>query len=290
MKTKKQASQYDKVFKENIEAAIPSIIRNLLGINAVSSEELPDDVIHTKERKPDVLKKIIDSQGEIFVLQIEFQVADEPEMIYRMLEYYAMLERKYKVPIKQFVIFLGSSIPKMATQIKRERLKFNFPLISLIELDYKIFLRFDKPEEIILAVLANFERDNPKNALKKIIQRIEETTEGDFALKRYFKQLGILSQLRSLDMTLKEITMDNIAKYINEDKDVAYLIGIEKGVQKGIQKGIEKGIEKGMTKGQETFILNLLIQTDFSLDKIANLAGSTVEFVKQVKKKQSSKK
>jgi predicted transposase/invertase (TIGR01784 family) len=286
MKTKKQASQYDKVFKENIEAAIPSIIRNLLGINAVSSEELPDDIIHTKERKPDVLKKIIDSQGEAFVLQIEFQVGDEPEMIYRMLEYYAMLERKYKVPIKQFVIFLGSSIPKMATQIKRERLKFNFPLISLIELDYKIFLRFDKPEEIILAVLANFERDNPKNALKKIIQRIEETTEGDFALKRYFKQLGILSQLRNLDMTLKEITMDNIAKYINEDKDVAYLIGIEKGVQ----KGIEKGIEKGMTKGLETFILNLLTQTDFGLDKIANLAGSTVEFVKQVKKKQSSKK
>ena len=40
---KKQSSQYDKIFKENIEAVIPSIMQNLLAITAVSLEELPDD-------------------------------------------------------------------------------------------------------------------------------------------------------------------------------------------------------------------------------------------------------
>ncbi len=69
-KAKKHASQYDKIFKENIEAVIPSLIANLLHIDAVESEEIPDDVQHTKERKPDVLKKITDSGGNIFVLQI----------------------------------------------------------------------------------------------------------------------------------------------------------------------------------------------------------------------------
>jgi hypothetical protein len=103
-KDRKQANQYDKIFKENIEAVIPSLMQNVLGITAISMEELPDDVQHTKERKPDVLKKVTDSQGNIFVLQIEFQVADEPEMVYRMAEYYIMLERKYKIPVQQFVI------------------------------------------------------------------------------------------------------------------------------------------------------------------------------------------
>ncbi len=94
---KRQSSQYDKILRENIEAVIPALIRKVLGITAVESEELPDDLQHTKERKPDVLKKITDERGETFILQIEFQVSDEAEMVYRMAEYYIMLERKYKL-------------------------------------------------------------------------------------------------------------------------------------------------------------------------------------------------
>lgn len=97
---KKQGSQYDKIFKENIEAVIPGLMRKVLGITAVASEELPDDVLHTKERKPDVLKKITDDQGNIFVLHIEFQVSDEADMVYRMAEYFIMLERKYRLPLR----------------------------------------------------------------------------------------------------------------------------------------------------------------------------------------------
>lgn len=91
MLPRRQTNQYDKIFRENIEAALPSLMKNLLGIEAVEMEELPDDIQHTKERKPDFLKRITNTQGEIFVLQIEFQVVDEPTMIYRMLDYYAML-------------------------------------------------------------------------------------------------------------------------------------------------------------------------------------------------------
>ena len=71
-KKKRQSSQYDKIFKENIEAVITSIMQNVLEITAVSMEELPDDIQHTKERKPDTLKKITDDKGNTFVLQIEF--------------------------------------------------------------------------------------------------------------------------------------------------------------------------------------------------------------------------
>lgn len=53
----KQSKQYDRIFKENIEAAIPGLMEILLGIHAIHSEELPDSLQHTKEREPDVLKK-----------------------------------------------------------------------------------------------------------------------------------------------------------------------------------------------------------------------------------------
>ncbi|MEI7586594.1 hypothetical protein [Runella sp.] len=262
-KKKRQSSQYDKIFKENIEAVISSIMENVLEITAVSMEELPDDIQHTKERKPDVLKKVTDTKGDTFVLQIEFQVRDEPEMVYRMLEYYGMLERKYKTPVRQFVIFLGSDNPKMPTELDRERLKFSFPLVSLSTLDYHIFLNSDKPEEIILGILANFKGENPEDALKQILVRIKETTKGDFSLNRYFNQLRVLAQLCNLELNLKN-AMDSIAEYIKEERDVLYL--------------------RGQEREQMKFVKNLLTETDFSLDKIAKVAGVAVDFVKSVQR------
>ena len=267
-----QANQYDKIFKENIEAVIPSLMHNILNIHVVDSEELPDDIQHTKERKPDVLKKITDDEGNIFVLHIEFQVVDDPEMVYRMAEYYVMLERKYQLPVEQFVIFLGASKPKMTTQINSKHMKYDFNLISFAALDYRIFLNSDKPEEVILGILANFQQEDPENALKQIIHRIRETTKGDLSLSRYFNQLRVLSQLRNLDLKLQN-AMESIAKYISEERDVLYL------------RGEAKGEARGETKAKEALVFNLLTQTDFGLEKIANLANVTVEFVKQIQEK-----
>jgi hypothetical protein len=269
-KDRKQANLYDKIFKENIEAVIPSLMQNVLGITAVSMEELPDDVQHTKERKPDVLKKVTDNQGNTFVLQIEFQVANENEMVYRMAEYYVMLARKYKLPVQQYVIFLGKSKLKMANELRSINLSFRYNLVEIKAISYKIFLKSNKPEEIVLAILANFDKETPENALKSIIHRLEETTEGDLALKRYFKQLRILAQLRKLEQKLKDIIMDSIAKYIDEEKDVAYLIGFD--------------------KGKETFVTYLLKEANKTISQIADIAGVSIEFVKNVKQKLSTDK
>jgi hypothetical protein len=263
-KKKRQSSQYDKIFKENIEAVISSIMENVLEITAISMEELPDDIQHTKERKPDVLKKVTDTKGDTFVLQIEFQVRDEPKMVYRMAEYFIMLERKYELPIKQFVIFLGADNPKMPTELDREMLKFKYPLVSLSTLDYHIFLNSDKPEEIILGILANFQGETPENALKQILVRVKETTKGDFSLNRYFNQLRVLAQLRNLELNLKN-AMDSIAEYIKEERDVLYL------------------------RGQEKIIESLLTKLNYSLEQIADIAGVSLDFVKSVKQRLTSK-
>ena len=267
-KKKQQSSQYDKIFKENIEAVISSIMQNILEITAVSMEELPDDIQYTKERKPDVLKKVTDTKGETFVLQIEFQVANDDEMAYRMLDYKAMLMRKYQLPTYQYVIFLGKGQPKMETHLSNVGLTFEYNLLAINSVDYKIFLKSNRPEEIVLSVLANFDKETPENALKRIISRLEETTEGDLALKRYFKQLRILAQLRKLEQKLKNIVMDNIAKYIDEKRDVAFLIGQE--------------------KTEERIVKNLLSKMSLTFEQIADIAGTTVDFVKSVQRQLSA--
>ena len=52
---------------------------------------------------------------------------------------------------------------------------------------------------------------------------------------------------------------------------------------KGTEKGIEKGIEKGKIEGKIEFIKNLLLNTDFTVEKIALLVGVSTEYVQKVK-------
>ena len=179
-----------------------------------------------------------------------------------------MLVRKYELPIKQFIIFLGTENPKMPTELDKERLKFSYPLVSLSTLDYHIFLNSDKPEEIILGILANFVGENPENALKQILVRIKETTKGDFSLNRYFNQLRVLAQLRNLEINLKN-AMDSIAEYIKEERDVLFL--------------------RGQEKTEERIVKNLLSKMSLTFEQIADIAGVTVDFVKAVHRKLDSK-
>ena len=97
---RRQSNQYDKVIKENLEQTLQVIIKDIFGLEITVSEEIDDTVQHTKEKEPDALKKIIDSTGNTYILQVEFQVNDEKDMIYRMAEYSIMLMRKYALPIK----------------------------------------------------------------------------------------------------------------------------------------------------------------------------------------------
>lgn len=61
-----------------------------------------------------------------------------------------------------------------------------------------------------------------------------------------------------------------IAKYIDEEKDVAYLIGFD--------------------KGKETFVMYLLKEANKTIDQIADIADVSIEFVKNVKQKLSADK
>lgn len=42
-----QASQYDKIIKENLEVTLPVIVRDVLRLDIRISEELPDDIQHS---------------------------------------------------------------------------------------------------------------------------------------------------------------------------------------------------------------------------------------------------
>nr|WP_294875099.1 Rpn family recombination-promoting nuclease/putative transposase [uncultured Pedobacter sp.] len=266
-----QTSQYDKIIRENLEQTLPVIIKDLLHLDIVESEEIPDDIQHTKERKPDALKKVKDSEGNTYILHLEFQVPNEKEMVYRMAEYSIMLMRRYKIAVKQFVIFLKAGKPTMATTIDSLNLKYNYELVRISEVNYKLFLRSKDPEVKMLGILANLGDDNPEEAIQAIVNEISNTTESNLAKNKYFNQLRIFVQLRTNVEHQLEKVMQSISTFFKEENDIFY------------RKGERIGIEKGIEKNRHTVIENLLTKLGVSDEKAAEIAEVSIEYVKEIR-------
>ncbi|MEM6844356.1 MAG: hypothetical protein AAF632_19210 [Bacteroidota bacterium] len=181
------AQDYDKILKENMEALILPLAKKLLGLSIQETEELPDDLQTTLERKPDLLKRVTaDADGHSsYLLHIEFQVKDEATMINRMLLYYAMLWEKYREPIKQYVVFIGSRKPRMTTTLNHELINYHFLLVDVRELDYQTLLNnATQPEEAVLAILSNFKKQEVDTAIPEILQKLQKLAKDERKLRR----------------------------------------------------------------------------------------------------------
>ena len=263
----KEGNQYDKIVKENIEAVVPAILDKVLGIRVLESIELSADLQRTKELKADVLRKITESSENTFILHLEFQAADDPEMHYRMQEYYGMIKRKYKLPIKQCVVYIGAKQTKMLTKLDEDSNHFEYLLIEVNKINYQKFLNSSRPEEILFSVLSDFGNEKPEKAVFDILNRVEETSKSENTFKRHFQQLRTLARLRNIEPLIDQV-MDSVANYMKDENDILFIVGKK--------------------QEQEKFVRYLLQQTDFDMSKISNIVGVSLDFVKRIKQKLSN--
>lgn len=260
MENKREGNVYDKIVKENIESIIPALMNSVLGFKVLDSTVIKEKLQQTKEKEADVLRIITDPSGGKFILHLEFQVDDYKKMVYRMVDYWGLLKSKYHLPVRQFVIFIGDKEPKMKTVISEDGNYFQFQLINITQFDYLRFLHSANPEEIILAVLGDFGNVKPEKALSQIIKRLQETKTDQTSLQKHFNQLRILARLRKLDIKFDDM-IQNMAKYLDVESDPFFI----------------KGQEKELLK----FVTFLLKEGNRTFDQIADIAGTSVDFVKK---------
>lgn len=277
------AGEYDKILKENIASVFIPLAEKYLGFKIRRSEELKDKLQTTIEKEPDFIRIVEAENGDRFILHLEFQSVDEEGMIYRMQEYYGLLRRKYQLPVRQFVIYLGRKASKMQTRLAPGEIFEGFTLKSLREYSYRSLLSSDVPEEILLTILADFEGKKPTEVLNSILNKLKEITPEEIVLRRYIRQLAILARLRNLTKeTQKQIKAMGLTYNITED--FLYQQGLEKGLERGIETGLERGIEKGLERGRKELILEMLKDGSLPPEKIAALTKVSAEYVKQAAK------
>jgi predicted transposase/invertase (TIGR01784 family) len=275
------ANHYDRIFKENIEPMIPFIARKLFGLEMFKeSEDLKDKLQYTLEKEADYLQRIIhQNPADDYILHVECQVKDDKEMLSRMLLYRAIIFHKFKLPVKQLVFYIGQGNSKMESLLTQNDLSYNFHLRDISQFNYENFIESNVPEEVLLAILANFEGANPEIVIQKILQRLQQLSDQKLRLTKYEKQLEILSKLRKLQKQTIQ-TIKQMGWEYELETDIRFLQGMKKGEKKGEQKGIVAGIEKSKIE----FTQNLLLAGISDITHIAKLVGVTTEFVEKVKR------
>jgi len=262
------AQDYDKIIKENIEEVFLPLAGKYLGINIKSSRKISPKLQTTLERKADFLRIVTTEQQEKFILHIEFQTNDEADMVYRMAEYNAILLRKYKLPVRQFVIFLGEGKPKMRTTLEKPEVIDGFHLTNLKTYDYRSLLISEIPEEIILAILSDYSGNAPVKVISQIIERLQKVSKDEIKVRKYIRQLTILSRLRKLEVQTKKLIKEMPITY-DIKKDGLYIEGRQEAIRE--------------------MIIEMLKDPSFNVDKISKIARVTPAYVKQIQKEVEQK-
>ncbi len=213
--------------------ALPGLVEKVLELGIVRMKMLPDKLHVTREREVDAIAEVVDNQGERYILHVEFQTEDDQRMPLRMIGYRVMLRELYELPVRQYCIYLGEKPTSMSNCIDELGLRYEYKLVSLQEIPYRLFLSSDKPEERLLAVLGDFGAEKPVVVFTDVMKSVARQEPSGLEGNKYFEQLRIISQLRNLDSQFNR-AMEGVKSFFREERDPLYRRGIEKGIEKGI--------------------------------------------------------
>lgn len=202
------------------------------------------------------MRLIKTSEGEEMIIHLEFQTQDNQEMIYRMSEYHGIELRKHKIKIKHFVIYLGMSKTRMKSKLKPEEVFTGFELITLHQLRASDFLSSQIPAEILLAILADFDKKQSERIIRLIIEKLILYCKNENELRKFVNKLTVLSRLRNLDEKTKEIIEIMPITY-DITKDSFYKEGLEKGLEKGLEQAIINMLKNNMEVNSIAKIMNI---------------------------------
>ena len=267
------ANHFDRIIKENINALF-SFFAKRQGIEVYKTEDLKDKLQITLEREADFLRRILHQDStKDFILHFEFQSDEELKIDSRLLLYRAILYHKIGLPIKQFVIYLGSRPSKMPTKIEQENLSFRYTIINFCTIDYEELLESDSPEAIIMAILADFKNQSPSVIVEKVILKLTQAVENRLLLSKYIIQLQVLSNLRNLQSEINQ-NIKNMSRFPDIDltKDPLFKDAFAKIEKEVLEKGLEKGLEQSILR-----LLKSKTLTSFQIAEIMEVPLSLVQ-------------
>jgi predicted transposase YdaD len=237
-KYKKELKRFDLILKEIFSRAVGKIISIATGKKIKEKlEDINRELKFLKSLRPDMLFKA----GEK-IFHIEIQAQQDKTLPKRMLLYSVGIEEKFGKEPVQIVLFVGKGNPPPS--YFRSEFKFlKFKVVDMKKINPDEFLKSDKPEEVVLGVLAGKYREKPE-VFKKVIRKISKIVKNKKELLKYMEDISFLGGLFDV-----EIKAEPMPIQIDIRKTLFYKWGEREGEKRGIAKGLKEGEKRGLVKG-----------------------------------------
>jgi hypothetical protein len=273
-KQKRELRRFDLVLKEIFSRAVGKIISIATGEKIEEKlEDITQEVKFLKSLRPDMLFKAGDK-----IFHIEIQAQQDKTLPKRMLLYSVVIEEKFGKEPVQIVLFVGKGNPPPS--VFRSEFKFlKFKVVDLKKIDPDEFLKSDKPEEVVLGVLAGKYREKPE-VFSKVVKKISEIVKSEKEVIKYMNDINFLASLFDVKIKVKPMPIQ-----IDIRKAPFYRWGREEGLKEGEQRGIVKGKREGL---KEAILLGAQIK--FGRSKIKELKTllekvGDLNYLKKIKRK-----
>ena len=106
--------------------------------------------------------------------------------------------------------------------------------------------------------------------------------KGELELQKWQKQLEIISNIHKLQDKIIKI-LNRMPIVIDIKTDLRY----QQGAKEGLEQGLEQGLDIGRIEQATITVINMLLETDFSIKRIAEIAAVKFSFVAKWKKELS---
>ena len=249
--------EYDTTLKRILTRPGGTLLTRLTGLTVTRwmNVELPE--VH--RRRADLLGETSDGR----FIHVELQIANDPEMGQRMVEYAVAIRGLFRRVPEQLVLYVGQDRLNMDTGIQEGRLTFSAPVVDIRELDGDTLLNSQNLGDNVVAILTRLSRDI--EGVRRILGRVAET-DGP-RRNMAIAELMLLSGLRKLGTVIeKEMELMPILTDIMDHE----VIGRER--------------RRGMVEGERSVVLRLIGKRfgpvpQWASARIESLRGAELEEV-----------
>jgi predicted transposase YdaD len=222
-KYKKELKRFDPILKEIFSKAAGKLISIAIGEKIKEKlEDITTEIEFVKSLRPDLLFR---AREKIF--HIEIQVQTDKNLPERMLIYSLAIKEKFGQKPIQIILFVGKGNPPPSF-FRDEFTIHKFIVLDMKKIDPDEFIKSDKPEEVIVGILAGKFKDKPK-IIERVKKRIVEIVKNEKEIAKYIDSISFLAGLFDVKIEVKPMPIQ-----VDIRKTFLYKWGKQEGLKEGI--------------------------------------------------------
>jgi predicted transposase YdaD len=235
---KKELKRFDPILKEIFSKAAGKLISIATGEKIGEKlEDITSEIEFVKSFRPDMVFRA----GEK-IFHIEIQAQKDKDLPERMLIYSLAIKEKFGQKPVQIILFVGKGNPPPSF-FRDEFTIHRFKVVDMKKIDPDEFIESDKPEEVIVGILAGKFKDKPQ-IIKKVKERIVKIVKNEEEIAKYIDSISFLAGLFDIEIKVKPMPIE-----VDIRKTFLYKWGEKEGEQRGFEKGKQEGLKEGLKEG-----------------------------------------